>query len=157
MHFSPSTLAEIAHRKWPDLVRKQKKGKIIYWQGDPVDNLFVVLKGLVKVSSVSESGKIHSYGIIGRGHLLGATDYFLDGIHETTAETKEESELVVIPQKKFQESAGSRLRLQKTVCRYTVPVTSRRGNFPENGISPGNIRLPPDAVQDEALTLSVLH
>jgi 5-methyltetrahydrofolate--homocysteine methyltransferase len=57
----------------------------------------------VKISSVTTAGKIYSHGILGAGHLLGATDYFLDGIHETTSEAVEKSSLVSIPVPEFQE------------------------------------------------------
>ncbi len=95
-------LVDLALELWPRRVRPYKRGNILYWQGDPVENLFVIQKGAVKISSLSSAGKIYSHGILGSGHLLGATDYFLDGIHETTAEVVDKTSLVVIPLSEFQ-------------------------------------------------------
>lgn len=64
--------------------------------------MYVIQKGAVKISSISSSGKIYSHGILGAGHLLGATDYFLDNIHETTAEVIDKTSMVVIPLQEFQ-------------------------------------------------------
>jgi len=87
---------------WPQRILSYKRGNVLYWQGDPVENLYVIQKGAVKISSVSSSGKIYLHGILGAGHLLGATDYFLDNIHETTAEIVDKTSLIIIPLSEFQ-------------------------------------------------------
>ena len=102
MSSADANLLTIALQQWFERVRQYKRGNVLYWQGDPVENLFVVQKGAVKISSISSSGKIYSHGILGAGHLLGATDYFLDSIHETTAEVIDKTSLVVIPLSEFQ-------------------------------------------------------
>lgn len=96
------SLINAATKYWPERIRSYKKGNILYWQGDPVENLFVIRQGAVKISSLSGAGKINSHGILGAGHLLGATDYFLDGVHETTAEVIDATVLVVVPLSDFQ-------------------------------------------------------
>ncbi|MGB4681853.1 MAG: cobalamin-dependent protein [Dethiobacteria bacterium] len=100
------TLADLAMEKWPGRLRSYKRGKILYWQGDPVENLYAIRSGAVKISSLSSGGRIFSHGILGSGRLLGTADYFLDGIHETTAEVIEESSLVKIPLPEFQEAVA---------------------------------------------------
>lgn len=95
-------LSDLASTLWPKRTRPYKRGNVLYWQGDPVENLYVVQNGAVKISSISSSGKIYSHGILGAGHLLGATDYFLDGIHETTAEVVDKSSLIIISLAEFQ-------------------------------------------------------
>lgn len=62
----------------------------------------MIRSGAVRISSVSSGGKIYAHGILGAGRLLGAADYFLDGIHETTAEVIEESRLFTIPTAELQ-------------------------------------------------------
>lgn len=95
-------LVNLALKYWPERVRPFKRGNILYWQGDPVENLFMIQRGAVKISSISSFGKIYSHGILGSGHLLGVTDYFLDGVHETMAEVIEKTLLIVIPLSEFQ-------------------------------------------------------
>ncbi len=102
MHTPDINLLGLVLRQWPERVRSYKRGNVLYWQGDPVENLYVVQNGAVKISSISSSGKIYSHGILGAGHLLGATDYFLDSIHETTAEVVDKTLLVVVPLSEFQ-------------------------------------------------------
>jgi len=36
------TLADLAMEKWPGRLRSYKRGKILYWQGDPVENLYAI-------------------------------------------------------------------------------------------------------------------
>lgn len=102
-----TSLLTLATQYWPEYVRTFKRRKVLYWQGDPVTSLFIIQQGVVKISSVSSDGKIYSQGILGVGHLLGATDYFLDGIHESTAETIDNTTLVAIPLKDFQQAIAS--------------------------------------------------
>ncbi|MBN1318952.1 MAG: cobalamin-dependent protein [Anaerolineales bacterium] len=102
MNENTSMLSKLALEKWPLYNKHVSRGKILYWQGDAVENLYVIQKGAVKISSLSSSGKIYSHGIFGADHLLGATDYFLDSIHETTAEVIQRTCLTLIPQLEFQ-------------------------------------------------------
>jgi len=95
-------MVELARKNWPRGVQSYKRGKVLYWQGDPVESLFVIEGGAVKISSISTEGRIYAHGILGPGRLLGATDYFLDAIHETTAEVINKSSLWAIPANGFQ-------------------------------------------------------
>lgn len=73
----------------------------MHWQGDPVEQVSVVLKGAVKVSSISLDGKVYSFGILGAGRLIGARSYLLDGDHEAVAEVLQTTELLAIPLDEF--------------------------------------------------------
>jgi 5-methyltetrahydrofolate--homocysteine methyltransferase len=110
-------------RYWPDRVRPYRRGNILYWQGDPVESLFMIHQGAVKISSLSGTGKIYSHGILGLGHILGASDYFLDGIHETTAEVTDKSTLVQIPIAQFQERVASDPHFSSIVMRELARET----------------------------------
>ncbi len=103
MYTSDLDLVGLALENQTPPVCSYKRGKVLYWQGDPVENLYVIDKGAVKISSISGTGRIYSHGILGTGHLIGATDYFLDGIHETTAEIcTEQTRLFTFTVKQFQ-------------------------------------------------------
>ncbi len=102
MDFIYKKLLQIASQYWSENTRHYKRGNILYWQGDQVEYLYIIQTGAIKVSSVSINGKIYTHGILGSGHLLGGTDFFLNGIYETTAEIIEETSLVVIPHENFQ-------------------------------------------------------
>ena len=108
---------------WPDRKRFFKRGAFLYWQGDPVEHLYTIQKGAVKISSVSLDGNIYSHGILGSGHLLGATDYFLDSIHETTAEIIEEAHLIAIPIEEFQSAVSQNPAFSSIVMRELARKT----------------------------------
>lgn len=116
-------LLDIALELWPERARSFKRGTILYWQGDPVEYLYAIQKGAVKISSVSLDGKIYSHGILGSGHLLGATDYFLDSIHETTAEVIEETHLIAIPLEDFQSAISQKPNFSPLVMRELARET----------------------------------
>lgn len=118
-------LLEFAIKYWGERIRSFEKGKILYFQGDPVENLFLVGRGAVKLSSVSEEGKIYSHGILGAGHLLGVTDYFLDSIHDTTAEVIEAASIFAIPQSEFQNLITKNTDFSALVMRELATETKR--------------------------------
>ncbi|MBN1314665.1 MAG: cobalamin-dependent protein [Anaerolineales bacterium] len=99
MNKSPGKLAlEI----WPNRRKNFQRGAILYWQGDPVDNIYIVYKGAVKRSSISIDGKVYSFGILGADRILGAKSYLLGGAHESVAEVLESSLILVIPPEEFE-------------------------------------------------------
>lgn len=102
VQITESNLLKLTLARYPEQLRSYIRGNILFWQGDPVEYLYVIQKGAVKISSLSKTGKIYSHGILGPGHLLGSTDYFLDGIHETTAEVIDKTSIIVIPLVEFQ-------------------------------------------------------
>jgi len=93
--------------KFPDRIRHFKQGVILYWQSDPVDQIFFILDGAVKESCISADGKIYSFGIHGRGHLLGAKAFLLDGVHESVAEIVDSAQLVILSTSAFEEMLAS--------------------------------------------------
>jgi methanogenic corrinoid protein MtbC1 len=96
-----STLISLAEKLWPQRKKHFPKGSILCWQGDPVDRVYIILEGAVKISSISMEGRIFSFGILGAGRLIGAQAYLLDGIHEFVAEVVEATELLSLPLDEF--------------------------------------------------------
>lgn len=82
--------------------KRFKKGNILHWQGDPVEFIYVVVKGAIKVSSSSVDGKTYTYTIVGPGGLVGAEAFLLDEDHETLSEAVEETEVVAFLADEFQ-------------------------------------------------------
>jgi len=96
-----SSLIDLAEKLWPNREKRYPRGSILCWQGDPVDRIYIILDGAVKVSSISLEGRIFSFGILGSGRLVGAQAYLLDGIHESVAEVVEATELIALPLDEF--------------------------------------------------------
>lgn len=97
-------------------------GRVLYWQGDPVESILVVKRGAIKVSTLSHNGEIHTYAIVGPGRLLGANAYLLGSDHESVAETLEESELLLIPPGEFERALSQDQALSIAVMRELARV-----------------------------------
>lgn len=93
------------------------KGSVLYWQGDPVDVLYVVASGAVKESFLSEDGRVGTYGVWGAGRLLGANAYFLGTPHPAVAETLQDSQLVVISPDAFERALSENPKLSAVIMR----------------------------------------
>lgn len=95
------SISNLAAEIWPDRKKRFQRGSILFWQGDPVEQIHIILDGAVKISSISQDGKVISFGIFGACRVLGARSYLLEGIHEGVAEVLEPADILVIPADKF--------------------------------------------------------
>jgi len=96
-------------------VRRFRKGRVVYWQGDPVEFVLVVRRGALKVSSITADGRKCTYTVIGPGALAGAEPFLLGVKHETLAEAIEDTEVIVILPEEFR-------RLLVTDSRFSLTV-----------------------------------
>lgn len=76
--------------------KKFKKGEIIFTPGDSFDDLFVVNKGMVKISKVSSLGKEQILRILKPGDFMGELALFSKSILNNTAEALEQTEICII-------------------------------------------------------------
>ncbi|MBN1264633.1 MAG: cobalamin-dependent protein [Anaerolineales bacterium] len=95
-------LNNLALHIWPERKKFFPRGSVLYWQGDPVDQIYILLDGAVKISSISPDGKVYSFGIHGAGRIFGARSYLLDGEHEAVAEVLDRSAIIVVPLEEFE-------------------------------------------------------
>lgn len=80
-----------------------KKGEFIFTPGDSFDDLFVVNKGMVKVSKISALGKEQILRILKPGDFIGELSLFSKSVHNNTAEALEKTEICVIQGYKIRE------------------------------------------------------
>jgi len=118
-----TTLLNLAQKYWPGQIRRYTKGNILYWQGDPVDSIFVIQSGAVKISSLSADGKVYTHDILGTGHLLGSADFFLSGMHESTAEAMNDASLIFIHPTEFQQTLTTNLQYSALVMQELAQKT----------------------------------
>lgn len=83
--------------------KSYKKGEIIFTPGDSFDNLFVVNKGLVKISRISVMGKEQIISILKPGDFMGELSLFSNTVHNNTAEALEATEICIIQAQKIRE------------------------------------------------------
>ncbi len=86
----PDVLEEIA----PDVhVRRLHEGEVIFREGDPGDSLYLVGKGLVKISKTGRGGKQETLGFIQSGSFFGEMA-LLDGQPRSAMATAAEATVV---------------------------------------------------------------
>ena len=78
-----------------------KKGSMLYWIGDPVEYIFIIKSGAVKIFTISVEGKAQAYAILGTGSLIGATAHLLGKAHDNMCEIVEETDVLSIPATSF--------------------------------------------------------
>jgi CRP/FNR family transcriptional regulator len=83
--------------------RKYKKGEMIFTPGDPFDNLFVVNKGIIKISKISSIGKEQIMRILESGDFMGELSMFSKTVHNNNAEALENCEVCIINGAKIRE------------------------------------------------------
>jgi CRP/FNR family cyclic AMP-dependent transcriptional regulator len=83
------------------LMRKVKKGTVLFSKGDAGTNIFAVCAGAVRISAPSDQGKDAVFNLIIPGEIFGEVA-FLDGGQRTAdAVAIEDSELMVIERRDF--------------------------------------------------------
>lgn len=85
-------------------VRKKllKKGEILYYDGNPVESVYLVKEGRVKLSKCFRDGKEVIIGFRGTDEILGEEALFKDYEHNSTAVITEDSFICVCRKKDFE-------------------------------------------------------
>jgi CRP/FNR family transcriptional regulator, cyclic AMP receptor protein len=76
-------------------------GAILLREEDPVNQVFVICKGQVKLSCISKEGKNLNCKIAMAGDLIGLVAVISDSLSEFTAETLSPTVVKVVPRKDF--------------------------------------------------------
>jgi len=93
------------------------RGEMLFWQGDPVDYVYVVRSGNVKVFSVSTDGKTYAFGFAGPGDILGASEFLLSKPYDYMAEASENGDAIAIPSGQFERLLTANPELSISVMR----------------------------------------
>ncbi|WP_316820921.1 response regulator [Pedobacter gandavensis] len=83
----------IAARK----VRSVKKRQVVYYEGDNVSGLYLVMDGKVKTFKLSEDGRELLTGMYGQEEYFGLTSLLLTAPYTETAEAVEDSTVCMLP------------------------------------------------------------
>ncbi len=100
--------------------RRLKRGEVLFLEGEPVQSLFVVEKGLIKVYKLDPEGRkqvvLH---LEGPGRVLAEVTLFLDRpTYPASAEALEESQVLAIPKERFFQLVEARPPLARALIRY---------------------------------------
>jgi len=80
-----------------------EKGEIIYHEADPLEYLYIVHRGRVKIYKLFESGKEQLLRILEPGEFLGQLALFTEKVMDSYAEAIEKSEICAIHRDDIQE------------------------------------------------------
>ena len=72
------------------------RGEVLYWQGDPVEAIYVVTSGSLKEYSLLPDGRACTYRVLGAGGLAGATAYLLGHDHDTITQAFDETRVLAL-------------------------------------------------------------
>ena len=116
---SSSTL--VRNQPTPRFEYRQVSAKeIIFYKGDPANQLFMLISGKVKVSAPSEDGKEIIFGIFGPGELIGEMGVLEEADHTATVTALEPTELAVLERREFflllEQTPAIAIRLLTILC-----------------------------------------
>lgn len=83
------------------------RGEIIFSQGDPGDNCYIVKEGLIKITRVDGDGKEHVLGAVNAGCIFGEMALIDDQPRMGTAEVMQDSICLIITRDQFKEKLDS--------------------------------------------------
>jgi CRP/FNR family transcriptional regulator, anaerobic regulatory protein len=94
--FSTLTMEEMVEISMTTTQREYKKGESIYLEGEPSENLFVIHKGKVKISKLSEEGKEQIIRILYEGDFMGELSLFTQSPFMNNAEALETTSVCIV-------------------------------------------------------------
>src|SRR3984893_8198865 len=91
--------------------KKYAADKAVFFQGDPSDSLYILVKGSVKVARASEDGHEKILDILGPGEIFGEFAMLDGNPRSATVTTVEPTELAVISRSDFREFVSTRAEI----------------------------------------------
>ena len=81
---------------------KRRRGEWVFVHGDPADSVYLLQKGRMKITALSEDGHEVVHEIVGPGEIFGETSIILGIARTTSAQALEASLVYEIRQKDFE-------------------------------------------------------
>jgi len=108
-------------------VRKLGRGQILIYEGDTVENIFMLVKGYVKVSNILVNGNQRTIFIYTPGDAFPLTSFLTGvGVARYFYECITDVEVKVMPQKKFQTLIKGNTGTPKDqTTQINIPLTSQ--------------------------------
>jgi CRP-like cAMP-binding protein len=97
-----------------------KKGDVIFEEGENVNGIFCVKKGVCKLTKLSPNGKDHIVKLVSKGELLGQRSLISDEPVNLSAVALEDMEVCFIPKTEvmgfFDKNNQFSMNVMKTIC-----------------------------------------
>lgn len=111
---TPDVLSDLEHISFTNLY---PTGSTLFSEGEGARGVYIICKGLVKLSIASGDGKTLITRIAHAGEALGISSVLASHEYTTTAETLEPSQLKVIRRDDFVRFANTELEACRRTCR----------------------------------------
>ncbi|MBW7649897.1 Crp/Fnr family transcriptional regulator [Anoxybacillus sp. ST4] len=85
-------------------VRTYKPKTLAFMQGDPLDRVFFIARGMVKIYKTDTNGKEQIVSLLQEGDMFPHTGFFRRGAYPAHAEMMSETTLIVIPIEQFEQT-----------------------------------------------------
>ncbi|ULT55381.1 Crp/Fnr family transcriptional regulator [Neobacillus drentensis] len=95
-HFELTKIANIS------IAREWKKNSHVFLQGDPLENVYFIFDGKIKIYKSDISGKEQIVAIAKKGEMFPHVGFFRKGDYPAYAEVLEPSTLIAVPISKFE-------------------------------------------------------
>jgi len=128
--FSAMSSEDMSHMDKISHMESTSKFQPVYLPGDPASSVYLLKKGRVRISSLSEEGKQVIHSILGPGNIFGELSLVDEaGEHDSMAEALEETLLCIVHKKDFEAFLESHpqlnLKVTKLMGMRLRQVTSR--------------------------------
>ncbi|WP_297989139.1 Crp/Fnr family transcriptional regulator [Anoxybacillus sp.] len=100
-HLSDQELDTIVHIA---TVRTYQPKTLAFMQGDPLDRVFFIARGMVKIYKTDTNGKEQIVSLLQEGDMFPHTGFFRHGAYPAHAEMMSETTLIVIPIEQFEQT-----------------------------------------------------
>jgi CRP/FNR family cyclic AMP-dependent transcriptional regulator len=97
-NFSPATFQSFQNIK---ITNTYPKGAHLFVEGHPIEGVFMICQGRVKLTTHSQSGKSFILRIAVPGEILGLSSVIADSVSETTAEVIEACQINFVLKSEF--------------------------------------------------------
>jgi len=84
------------------IVRQWKKHSHVFLQGDPLENVYFIYNGKIKIYKSDISGKEQIVSILKKGEMFPHVGFFRKGSYPAFAEVLEPTELITVPISRFE-------------------------------------------------------
>lgn len=93
------------------VIKRVKKGTVLFQQGEPGEAVYVVKEGSVKISMMDEEGKEYIIHVMKPGEVFAEATLFSSGPYPADAEALEDSILIVLNNDRLEELIRSNSEL----------------------------------------------
>ncbi len=105
------------------------RNRVVFLQGDPADNFFIVFEGWVKLFRESMEGQESVIAVFGRGESFAEAAMFESHVYPVSASMVEDGELLAIPASSFvrriEENSALALNMMAAMSRHQRHLVSQ--------------------------------